>query len=175
LRDNPQAAIKNILTRAATNGINVAELGLSGGVDPKSLVDVIRQEIGNAVNPLKERTEADRRREQQTARDTEQRNKINGEIDSFFNSNPEAKQYLPVFTQTIKQFPDMSLGEAWARIQLHLATNPPKSGARSQNSSNGRSLPSGRQLPPQGNGELAPVSDSYEQIVRAALDGAGIR
>jgi hypothetical protein len=175
LRDNPQQALKNILTRAATNGINISELGIAaGGVDPKSLVDVIRQEIGNAVNPLKERTATEKQREQQTARETEQRNRINGEVQTFFTENPEAKKYLPVFTQTIKQFPDMTLGEAWARIQLHLATNPQQR-RQPQNSPNGRSLPSGRQGPPQGNGELAPVSDSYEMIVRAALDKAGIR
>jgi hypothetical protein len=175
LRDNPQAALKNILTRAATNGINVAELGIQGGgVDPKSLVDVIRQEIGNAVNPLKERTEAEKVRERQARETEEQRTKINGEVNSFFNANPDARQYLPVFTQTIKQFPDMTLGEVWARIQLHQATNPQQR-RQSQNSTNGRSLPSGRSVPPQGDGELAPVSDSYETIVRAALDKAGIR
>jgi hypothetical protein len=52
LRDNPQTAIKNILTRAATNGINIAELGGASGVDPKSLVDVIRQEIGNTLSSV---------------------------------------------------------------------------------------------------------------------------
>jgi hypothetical protein len=77
-------------------------------------------------------------------------------------------------TQTIKQFPDMTLGEAWARIQLHLATNPQQR-RQPQNSPNGRSLPSGRSLPPQGNADLAPVSDSYEQIVKAALDSGGYR
>jgi hypothetical protein len=174
LRDNPQQALKNILTRAATNGINIAELGGTAPLDPKSLMDVIRQEIGNAVGPLKERTEAERTRERQQAQDNEHRQRISGEIDSFFTANPDAKQYLPVFTQTIKQFPDMTLGEAWARIQLHLATNP-QPRRQSQNSPNGRSLPSGRQVPPQGNSDIAPVSDSYEAIVKAALDGAGIR
>jgi len=174
LRDNPKEAIKNILTRAATNGINIAELGgAPGGIDSKSLIDVIRQEIGTAVNPLRERTEADRQQAARTAQEQEQRTKIGGEINTFFGANPEARQYLPVFTQTIKQFPDMTLGETWARIQLHLATNPPNGGARTRQQ--GRSLPSGRSVPPQGDGELAPVSDSYESIVRAALDGAGIR
>jgi hypothetical protein len=171
LRDNPQQALKNILTRAATNGINVAELGFQpGGVDPKSLVEVIRQEIGNAVGPLKERTEAERREATARQQETVQRERIQGEVDGFFNQNPEAKDYLPVFTQTIKQFPGMTLGEVWARIQLHFAQNPQQ---RSQNSPR-RSLPSGRPIPSTGQGnELAPVTDSYDAIVKDALTKAG--
>ena len=174
LRDNPQQALKNLLTRAATNGINISELGAQGGFDPKSLIDVIRQEIGAAVNPLRERTEAEKKQQQESAALQQQRERVQGEVNSFFDSNPDARQYLPVFSQTIRQFPDMSLGEVWARIQLHLAQNPqPRS--RSQNSPSRRSLPSGRPAPVGGDSDLAPVSDSYEAIVRAALDASGIR
>jgi len=173
LRDNPQQALKNLLTRAATNGINISELGAQGGFDPKSLLEVIRQEIGTAVNPLRERTEAEKRQQQQDAALAKQREEVQGQVNSFFAANPDARQYLPVFQQTIKQFPDMSLGEVWARIQLHHALNP-QSRSQSQNSPR-RSLPSGRPAPTQGDGELAPVSDSYEAIVRAAMDASGIR
>ena len=174
LRDNPQQALKNLLTRAATNGINLAELGMQGQFDPKSLLDVVRQEIGAAVNPLKERSEAEKQQQARAAAEQQQREQVQTEVNNFFAANPEAQQYLPVFQQTIKQFPDMSLGECWARIQLQLERNPQQR-RQPQNSPRGRSLPLGRPTPPQGNNDLAPVSDSYEAIVRAALDGAGIR
>lgn len=172
LRDNPKEALKNILTRAATNGINITELGLQGGVDPKSLVDMIKQEIGLAVNPLKERTENERRQATQRQQEQTRLGEIQGEVDGFFNQNPEAKQYLPVFTQTIKQFPGMTLGEVWARIQLHFERNPQ---SRSNQNSPRRSLPQGRGAPANGGGtsDLAPVTDSYDAIVKDALSKAG--
>lgn len=171
LRDNPKEALKNILTRAATNGINITELGLQGGVDPKSLVEMIKQELGTALNPLKERSEAERRQAHEARQNHERLGQIQSEVDGFFNQNPEAKQYLPVFTQTIKQFPGMSLGEVWARIQLHFEKNPQS--RRNQNSPR-RSLPQGRGTPSNGAAtDLAPVTDSYDAIVRDALSKAG--
>ena len=171
LRDNPKEALKNILTRAATNGINIQELGLQGGVDPKSLVEMIKQEIGTAVNPLRERSEAERRQAAEHQQNTQRLGEIQSEVDGFFNQNPEAKQYLPVFTQTIKQFPGMSLGEVWARIQLHFERNPQS--RRNQNSPR-RSLPQGRPVPSNGAAtDLAPVTDSYDAIVKDALSKAG--
>jgi hypothetical protein len=162
------------LTRAATNGISVAELGLQpGGLDSKSLVEMIKQEIGNAVNPLRERTEAENKQAQQRTQEQQQLTKIQSQVDSFFNENPEAKQYLNVFSQTIKQFPDMSLGEVWARIQLNLAQNP-QSRRQPQNSQQ-RSLPSGRGNPPtNGSSDLAPVTDSYDAILKDVMDRAGL-
>jgi hypothetical protein len=172
LRDNPKEALKNILTRAATNGINIQELGLQGGVDPQSLVNMIKQEIGTAVNPLRERTEAERRAGEQRRQEQERLGQIQGEVDGFFGQNPEAKQYLPVFTQTLQKFPGMTLGEIWARIQLHFASNPQQ--RRNQNSPR-RSLPQGRGAPANGGGgmDLAPVTDSYDAIVKDALSKAG--
>jgi ribosomal protein S8E len=177
LRHNPQSAIKNILTRAATNGINVAELGLApGGIDSKSLLDMIRQEIGTAVNPLRERTEAENRQRAQLQAENTRRAEINSEVASFFDSNPDAREYLPVFTQTIQRFPGMTLGECWARIQLQLATNPPQRSTNSRGP-NGRqrSLPNGRPAP-MGNGgeDIAPVSESYDAIIQRAMREAGI-
>jgi len=172
LRDNPKEALKNILTRAATNGINITELGLQGGVDPKSLVEMIKQEIGNAVGPIKERTEAERRQAAQDQANRTRLGEVQREVDSFFAQNPDAKQYLPVFTQTLQQFPGMTLGEVWARIQLHFAQNPQ---SRRQNSQK-RSLPQGRGVPANGGGssDFAPVTDSYDAIINDVMQKAGL-
>ena len=173
LRDNPQSAIKNILTRAATNGINIQELGLSGGVDPQSLVNMIKQEINTAMNPLQQRTEAEQRHAQQTRQEQERLGAIKQEVDGFFGQNPDAQQYLPVFQQTLQKFPGMSLGEVWARIQLQLERNP-QSRRPIQNSPR-RSLPQGRQAPANGGGQydIAPVSDTYDSILKNILDQTG--
>ena len=65
----------------------------------------------------------------------------------------------------------MSLGEVWARIQLHFEKNPQS--RRNQNSPR-RSLPQGRPAPVNGAAtDLAPVTDSYDAIVKDALSKAG--
>ncbi len=181
LRDNPQTAIKNILTRAAANGINIAELGATSGVDPKSLVDLVRETIGKELNPLRESTAAAARQRQEETALAQRQGEIQSEVDQFFRENPEAVPYLQVFTNTIKQYPKMTLGEIWSRIELHFARNPQdrRSNQNSQRGRNGtrRSLPQGRNVPVgnrQGD-DMAPVSDSYSTIVQAALDAAGIR
>jgi len=178
LRDNPQAAIKNILTRAAANGINIAELGATSGADPKSLIDLVRETIGKELNPLRERTQAEARQRQETEALTQRQNEIQTEVNSFFTENPEAQPYLQVFTDTIRQYPKMTLGEIWSRIQLHFAKNP-QDQRRTQNSQRGRngsrrSLPQGRSMPASnGRDDIAPVTDSYSTIVQAAMDAAG--
>jgi hypothetical protein len=173
LRDDTAKTLKNLLTRAAANGINIQELGTSGGIDPKSLLDMVRQEIGTQLNPLRERTEAEKKLQTERDQLRQQQERVQGEVNDFFRENPGAQEYLPVFTQTIKQFPNMSLGEIWARIQLHFERNPQDK--RSTNSPPRRSLPSGRGAPPGGNaGDMAPVNETYESIIRDAMTKSGI-
>lgn len=179
LRDEPAKAIKNILTRAAANGINIAELGATSGVDPKSLVDLIRETLGKELNPLRESTAAAARARADAEANTARANEIQGQVNTFFQANPDATPYVQVFTDTIKRFPGMTLGEVWARIQLHMAKNPQDARRQNQNSRrNGRqrSLPQGRNMPASnGHEDLAPVTDSYSKIVQDALDAAGMR
>ena len=125
---------------------------------------MIRQEIGTAVNPLKERTEAENRQRAQLQQQEARRAEINTEVDGFFDSNPDARQYLPVFTQTIQRFPGMTLGECWARIQLQLATNPPQRSTNSRGQSGQRSLPNGRPAPMNsGQNDIAPVTETVRR------------
>ena len=177
LRDEPAKAIKNILTRAAANGINVAELGAPAGADPKSLIDLVRETIGKELNPLRQSTEEAARLRRESDATNARANEIQSEVNTFFQANPEATPHLAVFTDVIKRFPNMTLGEIWARIQLHQAKNPQQ--RRNQNSRrpNGqRSLPQGRNMPAaNGSEDLAPVTDSYSKIVQDALDAAGVR
>lgn len=178
LRDNPKETLKKILTRAAANGITMDDLGTASGVDPKSLIDLVRETIGKELNPLKESTAAATRAKQEADQVAARHNEIQTHVVNFFDANPDAKPYLPVFQQTVQKFPGMTLGEIWARIQLHQVQNPqPRRNQNSQRGQNGarRSLPQGRNMPASnGQDDLAPVSDTYSDIVKAALDSAGI-
>ena len=154
------------------------ELGTAtGGVDAKSLIELVRETIGKELNPLRESTAAATKARQDAEAATARQNEVQSQVKSFFDANPEAVPFLPVFTNAIQKYPGMSLGEIWARIELHNLRNPQQ--RRNQNSQRPtgrqRSLPQGRNMPASnGHDDPAPVSDSYSDIVRAALDSAGI-
>lgn len=178
LRDNPKETLKKVLTRAAANGITMDELGTAtGGVDSKSLIDLVRETIGKELNPLRESTAAAAKAKKDADDLAARSNEVQSQVKAFFEANPEAVPHLQVFTNAVQQFPGMTLGEIWARIQLNQAKNPPAE-RRTQNSrrpTGQRSLPSGRNMPvTNGHDDMAPVSDSYDTIVRAALDSVGL-
>lgn len=168
LRSNPTELLKKLLTRAAASGINLQSLGLqSNATDPKALVDLVKEEIGKAVKPLDERTKAEQQQREREDQQRQQLEKVNQEVNSFFASNPDAREYMPVFHQVLsqRQFAGMSLGEIWARIQLNLLRN----GQQRPNSQNRRSLPAGRRVPQEGNSEMAPVNATYDSILKDVL------
>jgi hypothetical protein len=179
LKEKPEDTLKTLLTRAAARGINLTNLGASGGVDAKSLVDMVRQVIDEQMKPIKDRTAQEAQRQQQQEQQTAVQQRANEEINTFFGdpANAEAKKYLPVFENLLQHpfWSKKSLGEIWANIQLQLLKNPPR--RSNTNSRNTRSLPSGRGAPMNGGGddELAPVSSSYDSILREVMDRAGIR
>lgn len=176
LRDKPQEAVQKILTRAAASGIDVTKLGLEpGGFNPKSLVDMLRGEITQAMAPIQQRTQQEQQREQ-AAQDAEQRRATaETELNQFLTTNPEAREYLPAIHQILSrpEFKGMSLDHVWSKIQLNLLRNPQLRQQRPPNSR--RNMPSGRAAPMNGNArerggdELAPVDMSYDQIIRDAF------
>lgn len=180
-KTDPIGTIKKLLTRAAASGIDLTSIGLSGGnFDPKSLMDLVKSQIDTAMNPLKERSQRETAQEQQTREATERENAAKSELNTFLAANPGAKEYLPVFQQVYSQpqFQNMSLSEVWARLQLNLMRKARdttlRSNQRPANQQRRQPLPSGRGVPPssgrgRGNDELAPVSTSYEDIVRGLL------
>lgn len=178
---DPKAAVKKMLTLAATNGINLAELGegAQGGLDPKSLLDIIRTEIQNATNPLKEDNE---RRQQQTQQEQEQQQRQEAalsHVQQFFGQNPEAVPYEPLFRQLL-QHPvtrKMSLGEMWARIQLNLERNSRRERTPQNRQRGAPRMPAGRgSVGPVGEDrvrtDLAPVGSSYGDIIREVMRSA---
>lgn len=177
-KSDPIGAIKAVLTRAAAGGIDLSSIGLQGGnFDPKSLMDLVGQRIDQAMNPLRERSQRETEQERQTREAQQEAESAKQALNTFLAQNPEAREYLPVFHQVYSQpqFQHMSLGEVWSRLQLNLLRrSQQQQQQRPANQRQGRNprIPNGRGRPPQsgnGNGNLAPVDMSYEDIVRGLL------
>jgi hypothetical protein len=187
-KTNPIGALKSLLTRAAANGIDLTQLGLQpGSVDSKSLLDLVRQEIGNVVKPIQQRTEQETAQARQARETEEARQSVQKELSDFLQDNPSARHYLPVFHQIYANpaLQHMSLGEVWSRLQLNLMQkgidphNPQQWSPNPDGGQRQRRLPNGRGNPPGGEGgrevplEMAPVTESYEDIVRSVLSRQG--
>jgi len=170
LQRDPENEIKRILTRAAANGIKLDNLSTPGGVDAKSLLDTIREEIGKSVNPLRERSLQEEKERKAEADRQAALQRTTDEVNQFFMQNQDAQPFVPVFQQVLSdpRFKHMSLGEIWARIQLNQMRNG-NSQPRRQPNSQSRSLPSGRNQPQQGNSGMAPVNATYDEILRGVL------
>lgn len=184
-KKNPVDGIKLILTKAVASGIDLTTLGLAqGGFDPAALMQMVRSEIGTLTKPIQDRNQQETAQQQAQREADEQKNEATRQLNSFLIDNPEAKQYLPVFGRIYENpaYQNMSLNEVWLRIQLNLARNPqqrqeePRS-QRLRNRQqprlpNGRNNgPNGRERTPQGD-DLAPVSQSYEDILRDVMKTA---
>lgn len=178
-KSDPVGTIKKLLTRAATNGIDLSSIGLAGGnFDPKSLMDLVRSTIDERMTPLRERTQRESDQEKAQREAQESRDASTKELNTFLQANPEARQFLPAFHQVYSQpqFQHMSLNEVWSRIQLNLLRReqqqqqqrPPN---QQRNRNRNSRPPSGQSRPPaSGNSNgMAPVDMSYEDIVRGLI------
>lgn len=188
-KKNNIEGLKMILTRAATSGIDLTQLGLQpGGFDSKALLDMIRAEIGKVAQPITERQQQESAAQAQQREREEAVNQATQELNQFLTDEPDARAYLPVIQEVLKQpfAAKMSLGEVWTRIQLNLLRqqqNPDGGRQQQQQRSPNRPqqprLPNGNGRPPNApNGqeveeELAPVNMSYEDILRGVLRATG--
>lgn len=189
---SPVEAIKTMLTRAAARGIDMTSLGLQpGGFDPAALMSLVQQRIDAGLAPVKQWNDQSAQQRQQQTDNTGAVETAKRELNTFLISNPEARQYLPVIQKVYEnpEFANMTLNEVWLRIQLNLARNNQQR-QRNGGHPTGRlrnrqqpRLPSGRGNPGgggNGNGNRqvdvnspAPVSESYEEIVRSVMGAAG--
>lgn len=168
LKTDTAGTLRNLLTRAQANGIDVLGSGANGGLDIKSVVDAIKEEIAPVRNLI-----AERQQEQQlAAASAAEQQEAEREVKSFFAANPQARQFVHVFHDVMKtpQGQGLSLREIWAEIRLNLATRRNGNGqSAQQNSRTPRSIPAGRRGPQGGSDRLAPVNESYENIVRGLV------
>lgn len=172
LENNPQQTIKRILTRAAANGINLAELGAggSGGLDAKALADLVKGEVGKLIDPLKQRAERTDAQDQQREQARREQEAVQAEVDQFFDRNPKAVPYAPLFKKALAdpRYQGWSLGEVWAKIVENLAARG-DGRQRSRTPNTGRSIPRGRGAAPSGNSNVADPSMSYGDILKDVM------
>ncbi len=178
-KTDPVGTIQKLLTKAAAGGIDLTKIGLSGGnFDPKAFMDMVKAEIGTAMNPLKQRSESEQRQQQTQQQQTQEEQAAIADLNKFLGENPEARNYLPVFKKVYENpaFQHMTLGEVWAKLQLNLMRQRQNGngGQRPENREPRRrqpQLPRGNNQAPRGAppSELAPVNMSYEDIVRDIL------
>lgn len=177
---NPVQAIKGILTMAASRGIDLSQLGIAGGaIDTQSLLSVIRNELKTVTNPIVDANRRQQQQEQQRQQETQEQQRTRDYASNFFRDNPQAQQFLPVFEKlyAVPEFANMPLAEAWLRIQLNLRDKQQSQQRTTPNTQQSRRMPNARPgFVPNAveNGQtdhtgLAPVSDSYESIVRQAM------
>lgn len=186
-KKDPLAAIRKMLTMAAARGIDITQLGVQGnGVDTKSILDVVKAELAKGLDPLVKRETAETQRQRQLDEETQNKKRVETEVTTFFQNNTDARYFMPVF-QSVMSNPAnarKSLDHIWSDIQLHLLnsgktvrgviaqlTRGQQRG--SQRDDTRRSIPRGRGSPQpggnEGEDEMAPISASFDEIVKGAL------
>jgi hypothetical protein len=191
---DPVGVLKSLLTRAALSGIDISQLGMDPqGVDPRTMMDMVRKEMQAAVKPVEQYTKQQQKVQESKEVESQYLRQAETQVNQFFGQNREAIPYTHIFHAVLQQprFQNMSLGEIWDKIQLHLIRNgidPRQAPTRSQrqrlSGTQGgqrpsRSLPSGQGMAPQGGdgngrGPAGPAhpSMSYDAIIREVLGSA---
>jgi hypothetical protein len=169
--------LKKLLTQAAARGIDVNGMSQQG-LDPKALTEAITEKFEALIKPIKERTEAEQARELEEAEAQRTQTELEGQVQDFFMQNRDAIPHMPIFLRVLEQpqYQNMTLGEIWARIQLSMARSARTGAAPNGNGRNvgpRPAVPNGRSHPQAGNTEMAPVSQSYEAILRDVIAEAG--
>ena len=173
---DPVSALKRILTMAAAAGVDVTKIGIApGGVDSQALMGMVQNEIRGALSPLQQRMQAEQQTQQQTEVARRVYQETEREVQGFFIQNPTAREYIPIFHAVLSnpQFQHMSMGEVWARIQLnHMRLTGNGNGQVRQAR---RVMPNGRGSPSfAAQGDMAPINQSYDSILRETLDALGV-
>lgn len=181
---DPLGTLKNLLTRAAINGIDVSQLGVAQGLmDPKAIAELVRREISQGLAPVQQYTSGQQQALQEEGVRAQYLQQAERQVRDFFQRVPEAVPYTKIFHAVLSQpqFSTMTLEQIWDKLQLNLMRQA-QSGQRQRTASpgNGRapsqSLPNGRGMAPfggdrgrPGNAGPAHPSKSYDAIIREVL------
>lgn len=173
-------AIKEILTRAAAAGIDVASLGAGGSaLDVKSLIDGIRAEFAPIRQDIDAQKAAVSQQREQAVHQEQQWNRAAEITLNFFQNAPEAVPYAKVIEAGLRdpRFRGWTIREVWQHIQLHLARNGTNGAANeSSHRSGSEPIPRGGRTPPGASYDAlrpAPVNMRFEDLVNEVLDQAG--
>jgi hypothetical protein len=190
-KTEPLTAIRELLTMATARGIDLSQLGFQpGSFDPKSLLNVVQNEVKTAMTPLQEYMQRQQSQQSEAEQQEQYRRDAEEQVNEFFSNTQEALPFAPMFHRVLQQHPTMPLSQVWDKLQLFLVQkgidvrNPRQvkqflSRGQQQQQPQRRPqnwLPNGGGQPrPQGGGgnrraAPAPVSESYESIVRKLVN-----
>lgn len=110
---NPIAAIKNLLTQAQMNGIDISQIGANISADPALMRQQFETMLDERLAPITQKSEQD------TAQQEAQQ-----EAARFLHTFPEAEKYTKAIGEAKMRFPDMSLEEIWLRLRRELESKP---------------------------------------------------
>lgn len=173
-------SLKRLLTQAAARGIDVTQLGLQpGGIDSKSLLDLVSSSIDEKLKPLTELQQREQQQRQQQERSAEEQRRIAEDTVAFFQENPEAQRYGRVFEAIYKnpKTQNIPLREAWLRIQLQVKNMSGRQNGRGRGQQQQRrGMNNGRRAPsPPARGTMAPINESTDKTLLAVLDELGVQ
>lgn len=107
MKSDTKAAIRQILTKAHMNGINLTDLGVSGPLDAKTVAEhVIAMQEAKRPKP-----------------ETEEQ-KLVSEARSFLQQFPDAAPHIDLVAEAKRKYPHMTLGQIWYQISLHANRGP---------------------------------------------------
>jgi len=178
-KNDPVQAIQYMLTQAQANGYNVDSLMGGGGMDPQA----IKAMIENAVSPLlsEHRNKADTQEAENRAREI---------YDSFISKYPDAPVHEDALSRLLQQDPNLSVDAAYFKLrsyyaergldwtkdlttlQAEISSRPVASVMNTPQPPDGGSVNPNRVTD---SARVADVSTSTDDIIRQAMDEAGIR
>ena len=186
-KKNPVAVIEELLTVAKQNAIDLSSLKI-GGIDTKAMTEIVRQEIGARLDPLRERHEAQEL-------DATAKAEAIQEVEEFFTATPEAESHIEALTTILQSVPGMSIATAWKELRLWAYDNginltspqaPANGGTPRDNTTVRKPLPNGggRYVAGNGSNDEAPASpkpkntgmvgQSIDSIINEAMAEAGL-
>lgn len=178
LRKAPEATMKRLLTKLASQGINVTGMQ-PGGVDSKSLLDEVKSLVSKEMEPLRQAREASTQRQQEQQQRDAGLQQVREEVSNFFDRRPEARRFLPVFRRVMQdpRYANWSLGEVYLEIMRNNRSKTSTGPSRRQPTPQRGSMPNGRSQPPNGGtgDQLYSVDTSWDKIIGESLDNGGYR
>lgn len=111
-KKDPLATIKELMTQAKKQGLNVDMGADANSIDMRAIQGMINEALG----PV--RGEFEQRQEQQRGRAEAQEMLVN-----FYAKEPDAQTHEPLINGILQRYPDETLETAWLKVKLHAAQN----------------------------------------------------
>ena len=169
-KKSPEEAVKKVLTMAVARGIDLTKLGLTPGVDAKSLMEMVTTAIDKRMTPLTERSAREAELEKRRAEQQGITDDVTRTTQEFFYQNPRALPYvkaIQTFYEQNPRFQNMSLGEVWSRMQLAMLQQRQQPGRRNNPVSRSRMLTGRRGAP--SNDQRSDVDKDYGELLNEIM------